>query len=92
MRASLIHQLRAAYSGVSRCSPQNFDRLKATLRQLNNTELLQLRDARIRFVSTAANSLLVDRGALPKSARWDRFVEVVVDGLIESHAPAQATA
>lgn len=92
MKKSLINQLRAAYSGVSRCTPQNFDRLKAILRQLNNTELLQLRDSRIRFVSTAANSLLVDRGALPPSSRWDWYIEVVVDGLIECHAPAHATA
>jgi hypothetical protein len=92
MNKAMVNQLRAAFAGAKRCTPEHFAKMKKTLSVLPDKHLHTLRDARIPFVSTAANSLLVDRGSLPKSARWDWAIEVVVDGIIETNAPQLATA
>ena len=77
MHTSQINRLRAAYSTLRTIQPEGLDRLKRTIGQLCTADIRQLAESGIPFVDTAANSLLVDRGVLPESARLDHAADVI---------------
>lgn len=77
MNAAQINRLRAAYSTLRTIQPEGLDRLKRTIGQLCTADIRQLAESGIPFVDTAANSLLVDRGVLPESARLDHAADVI---------------
>ena len=85
MNQSQINQLRAAYSSLKRITIEDFQRLKATLNNLKTSDLDKLVNARITFVSTAANSLMCDRKAKPESARWEHAIDTITDSLLAEH-------
>lgn len=76
-----IQTLRAAYSTASTISIENFKRLKNTVGLLPVADIERLADSGIRFVHTAANSVLCDRGVRPESARFDHFVDLIAETL-----------
>lgn len=81
MTPAQINRLRAAYSTINVCSIENFERLKATVGKLPASDIEQLADSGIRFIDTAANSVLCDRGIRPQDARVDHAVEVIARGM-----------
>lgn len=77
MNTTQINTLAASFSGIKTCTPANFAKIKATLAKLDVEALTSIRNAKIPFVSTAANSLLVDRRSLPTTARLDWAAEMI---------------
>lgn len=89
MNRSQINQLRASYGSVNRCTIDAYDKLKTLCRALCTADQEQLADSGIRFVSTAANSVLCDRGIRPESARWEHAIDKITDSLVAEHESAQ---
>ena len=67
--------LRANYDKFTTISPDGYASVKALCGRFPDDVLLHLAGANIRFVSTACISVLVDRGALPPSARIDNIMD-----------------
>ena len=77
MTRNQIAQLSAMFGNVRTIQPEHFDRLKAALSPLPVRSLEKLADSDARFVNTAANSLLCDRGIRPESARLDHAAVMI---------------
>ena len=86
--AKEINRLRAAYGSLNRITIEGYHSLKRTLGVLPQPALVQLADSRIPFIDTAANSVLIDKGIRPESARWDHAIDKVTDSILAEHANA----
>ena len=72
-------RLKVAYGSLERITPDAFVRLKAFVSRFTIADICGLADGGIKFVSTAANSILCDRGIRPESARLDHAIDLMVD-------------
>jgi hypothetical protein len=79
--AHLIDTLTAAYSGIRTCSVENFAKMKAVLANMPNRELEAIADSDARFVNTAANSVLVDRGVRTLDHKIDHAARVIAKSI-----------
>ena len=70
--------LAAAYAGVKTVTPANFDKLKKAVAPLPVRDLRKMAKSGIPFIDTAANSVLVDAGVLPETARIDHAADVCI--------------
>lgn len=77
MTPTQVSQLVAAYANVRTCSVENFAKMKAILSGLPNRSLESLADSDARFVNTAANSILVDRGVRTIDAKIDHAARII---------------
>lgn len=84
MTPAQINRLRAAYSTINVCSIENFERLKATVGKLPASDIEQLADSGIRFIDTAANSVLCDRGIRSEDARIDHAADVIARNYVRA--------
>ena len=76
-----LAHLGLAYSRLDTITIENFKRLKGCIENLDTEALEQIADSNVRFVRTAANSLLVDRGIREPQARVDHAVNSIIESL-----------
>lgn len=76
-----LNTLRSTYGSLQTMTISDFERLKLTLSKLDNDQLEQLAKSGVKFIRTAANSLLVDRGVYPADARIDHAVDCITESL-----------
>ena len=75
--AELVNKLEAAYAHIRSCSVENFATMKGILSGVDNTTLAKIADSDVRFVNTAANSVLVDRGVRTMEHKIDHAARVI---------------
>lgn len=85
-----MNQLRASYASIGTITVDDYLRLKATIGRLGQSDIEQLAGSGIKFVNTAANSVLCDRKIRPESARWEHAIDTITDSLIVQRATTEA--
>lgn len=79
--AQLINTLSALFSGIRYCSVENFAKMKAVLAGMDSATLAKVADSDVRFVNTAANSVLVDRGVRTMDHKIDHAARVIAQSV-----------
>ena len=79
--AQLVNTLSAAYSGIRSCSVENFAKMKAILSGMDNATLAKIADSDVRFVNTAANSVLVDRGVRTMEHKINHAARIIAENI-----------
>lgn len=88
---AMLNQLRASFGSCTRISEEHYAKLKRTVGKLPTSDLRTIADGDIPFVSTAAVSVLVDRKALPASAKWEHAIDTITKSVLAERA-VRATA
>lgn len=86
--AKEMNRLGACYNSLSTIPVEGYASLKRTIGSLPTKALEQLANSGIRFIGTAANSVLCDKGIRPESARWEHAIDTITDTLLASHTQA----
>ena len=79
MTKNQINKLFAEFATVKTISIENYRKLKAVVSFLPNAEIEKLANSAIRFVNTAANSVLVDRKIRSEDARIDHAARIICE-------------